>query len=75
MLKMNEKTYYANIALILCSRCNSEFIVSVERMEKMRISKPICPYCGEHNTSIINKTTDEDRLNYHFGGFTLCEKN
>lgn len=71
---MNETTYYANIALISCPMCGSEFIVSVERMEKMKTLKPICPYCGAHNTSIINKTSDEDRSNYHLGGFTLYEK-
>lgn len=70
---MNETTYYANVGLSHCNSCNGESIISIERIEKMEVKRPICSYCGSQYTEVTVRTMDENRKDFHFGPFTLTE--
>lgn len=73
MIKMNDDTYYANVGLLFCNCCGSESIISIERAEKFG-KQLYCPYCKSDRTEISVQTTDANRVDFHFGAFTLCEK-
>lgn len=73
MIKMNETTGYANLALCGCDKCKGEFIISVERLQhSIYNTKPKCPYCG-FGAEIKGNTTDENRADFELGFLTLCE--
>ena len=74
MILMNDNTYYANVGLLWCPKCNSEAIISIERAKSMQAENLYCPYCKNNATKIIAQTTDDDRAEYEFGKFTLCER-
>lgn len=73
MIKMNEKTYYANVGRMQCESCGSEAIISIERLEKLGVKIATCPYCKSRHTRMIARTTDENRGEFHFGTFTIYE--